>query len=123
MKLETLHAACACLLQRLGIRELVDEADVSPGSNTSGLGNESTKAWPLLPCSTQKTGLSYAESNTEKQVSLPHLMSVHRTGAEQRVHDYYDQETADLVTQVYAKDFVRFGYQVWKGPPERINLD
>lgn len=53
---------------------------------------------------------------------MPLLLDVHRTGAEDSLYEYYDREVADMVSYIYAEDFVRFGYPIWKGPPDMIHL-
>lgn len=110
-------------MSSLGLQSWVDEAPYPFDGNVNDDNNTLALAWPLLPCATsQQRHLQTNETASQQEVSLAKLLVVHRTGAAERLSGYYDRETAELATDIYAEDFTRFGYQIWKGPPDHIQL-
>jgi hypothetical protein len=41
---------------------------------------------------------------------LVEMRTAHVTGAQRRLHDYYDKEAVELVQRIYREDFHRLGY-------------
>lgn len=121
IKLESLQDQCPCLVQKLGLEAWIEGPSAAEADNSTWRVT-SHAARPLSLCNTGKDQQDNHTLVNTRDLPLAHLMAVHRTGSADRLYDFYDRETADLVTQVYMEDLARFGYQVWPGPPHDFKL-
>ena len=48
--------------------------------------------------------------------------NVHSTGASNHLLEYYDDETAKIVSNLYAEDFAVLGYPLWDGESANYSL-